>query len=633
MLIQISDALFFYDEKKVFEGVNLQINELDRIGLIGRNGEGKTTLINALIKENELRGGYVTHKSGLSIGYLRQNSGLDSGNTVFEEMRNIFSEVMQTEKELRALEQRLSALDHESAEYHSAAARYDAKTAYFIAKDGYNTETKIKTVLNGMGFAGMYDQVINTMSGGEKTRLAICSLLLTEPELLILDEPTNHLDFSTLQWLEGYLSAYKGALLIVSHDRYFLDKLVNKVWEIENYGVKEFSGNYSKYRVLKDAYLDRVQKEYVRQQEKISKMLDYAARNIARASTSNSAKSRLKQVANMEKIDKPYVENRKPRFDFAFDAPSLKNVITVKNLTLSAGGRTLIDNVSLEVLRGEKVALLGANGTGKSTFIKKVVAAVKEGFASVHIGQGVTVSYYDQENVDLDQEQTVLEGVWGRYYRQSQTYVRKILAQALLAQEDMDKRVKELSGGERAKLGLAMMVMERANTLIMDEPTNHLDLISRESLEEAMKDFGGTILFVSHDRYFINKIATKIVEITGRKFTVYEGGFEEYQVQKARDTQAVDAPALPENKEKPKKAYLNTQERKRLANAKIRLKEIESRVNELEGEYGRLEGEIILPEIVSDYKKAGEKSREMERIKAELNDLLAEWENLAALLV
>ncbi len=632
MLIQLSGASFYYNEKKIFENVSLQINEGDKIGFVGRNGQGKTTLIQTLTKELELRDGTVSRKSNLSVGYLRQNSGLVSGNTVYGEMAEIFSDLAETEKEMRSLERQMSALGHDSEEYKRAAERYDAKTAYFESKDGYNAEVKIKTVLNGMGFSGKYEQIINTMSGGEKTRLAICRLLLLSPELLILDEPTNHLDFSTLQWLEGFLSSYKGALLLVSHDRYFLDKLVTKVWEIENYGVDEYSGNYSKFRELKAAFLERSQKEYGRQQEKIAKMLDYAARNIARASTSNSAKSRLKQVENMEKTDKPFVENRKPFFRFAFETPSFKNALSVKNLTLTAGGRNLLENVSLEILRGEKAALIGANGTGKSTFIKKIMAAANDAVGPIHIGQGVTVAYYDQENVNLDPDATVLSAVWGKHFRLSQTTVRKTLAQALLSEEDVGKRVKELSGGERAKLGIAMMTLENANTLVLDEPTNHLDLTSRESLEEALAAFEGTILFVSHDRYFINRLAQKVVEIEDKTFVEYEGDFDAYLMQKSKQTPK----AAEYEKEPPKNINaerFGKEQRREKANAKIRLKEVESRIADLESELEKLENEIVSPAVTSDYRLLKQKCGEADEKKKRLEALLAEWEILAAALI
>ncbi|HRX14451.1 MAG TPA: ABC-F family ATP-binding cassette domain-containing protein [Eubacteriales bacterium] len=634
MLIQITNGTFFYNEKKVFEDVSLQINENDKIGFVGRNGEGKTTLIHALIKDYALRDGEVSHKSNLRIGYLKQNSGLDSDKTVYDEMNSVFAEVHEAERAMRQLENEISVLDHNSEEYRQKLNRYNAKNAFFEANDGYNIEVKIKTILNGMGFTDRYNQVINTMSGGEKTRLAICRLLLTQPELLIMDEPTNHLDFTTLQWLEGYLASYKGALLLVSHDRYFLDKLVNKIWEIENFTVTEFTGNYSKFKQLKEAALLRSQQEYERQQNKIASMLDYAQRNIARASTSNSAKSRLKQVANMEKIDKPYVERRVPRFDFTFETPSLKTPITVKNLTLKGGERLLLEDVSLEITRGDKVALIGPNGAGKSTFIKKVVKAVNDDYASVRLCQGVVLAYYDQENLNFNPEDTVLQAVWEKHYRLTQTYVRKVLAQALLSQEDIDKKVRQLSGGERAKLGLAMMVIEKGNTLVMDEPTNHLDLTSRESLEESLADFSGTVLFVSHDRYFINKIATKIVEIENKKFNVYKGNFDDYiaenQLLKTQETQTVETPVVVK---KQTTAYLNPKERKALANAKIKHKELEKEIEELEKKQSVLEEEISSNEVASDYKLLSQKCSELAELKKQTDSLIAEWEKLAELLI
>ncbi|MEG2158605.1 MAG: ABC-F family ATP-binding cassette domain-containing protein, partial [Clostridia bacterium] len=413
MIIKLTNAGFTYGgDKYIFENVNLEINNTDKIGLVGINGTGKSTLLNCITGEFILCDGEIYKKNGLSIGYLRQNSGLESSSTVYDELLSVFNDVFQIEKKLHALSAEMSTLSYESREYKECADKYNRLTNEFSAKDGYNVEVKVKTILNGMGLSEFYDRVIDTLSGGEKTKVALTKLLLISPELLILDEPTNHLDLETLAWLERFLSGYKGAILVVSHDRYFLDKLVNRIWDFEQKTVTDYYANYSKFKTLKTEKFLSWQREYDKQQLQIAKMQDYIDRNGVRASTANMAKSREKQLAQMDVIAKPYVPPRRPRFAFKFSTDASENVLEVRNLTLEYPNRTLLTNQSFIVKRGNKVALLGANGTGKSTLIKKIVNFEPTNGGKIIFGHNVKFSYYDQENLNFSNDGTVMDVMW-----------------------------------------------------------------------------------------------------------------------------------------------------------------------------------------------------------------------------
>lgn len=527
MLLTLENVAFGYDDKRILENISFTINEGERIGFIGPNGEGKTTLMKLMLGELGADEGGIYRKSGLKCGYLAQTGGYESANTIYEEMRGVFSAVFGAIDKLRETEKELSRTEYGSAAFRELSAKYEQLGKRIAAADGYNADVKIKTVLNGMGFESKYGQIVSTMSGGEKTRLKLCRLLLEEPEILFLDEPTNHLDIPTLFWLESYLASYKGAIFTVSHDRYFLDRVAQKIFELENRRVNVFRGNYSKYKILKAEKVLTAEREYEKQQEEIAALKDYVARNIVRATTAKSAQSRVKKLENMEIVEKPLPPPKPPVFRFEFDEKSEEAALRAEDLTLAAGGKTLFENAGFTMRRGEKAALVGENGTGKSTLMR---ALVKGG--AVRWGRFVKIGYYDQENADLDSEETVLGALWHKHTGLTQTEARAALARARLTAEDMEKRVKNLSGGERAKLSLVLLEAERANFLLLDEPTNHLDLPAREALEDALKKYEGTLLFVSHDRYFIQSLAEKVIEIADRKLTVYPCGYEEFNENK-----------------------------------------------------------------------------------------------------
>ncbi|MDE7300673.1 MAG: ATP-binding cassette domain-containing protein, partial [Clostridia bacterium] len=433
------------------------------MGLVGENGAGKTTLIKLLLGELFPDEGQVILKNGIKIGYLEQNGGYESGNTVFGEMRQVFKRELEAIEKLNELSSSLSACEYGSKEYVALSSKIEALNKFLASRDGYNTDVKIKTVLGGMGFDGFYDRVIDTMSGGEKTRLKLARLLLEEPDLLVLDEPTNHLDIKTLYWLENYLSTFKGAVFVVSHDRYFLDSTVNFTVEIENKKINTYAGNYSKYKLLKAERYERELKEYERQQEEIKKLQTYVDKNIVRATTAKSAQSRVKQLEKLDVLEKPFTPPKPPRFNFTYSDRPAQQVVTINDLNLEIGGKQLIVGGQLTIERGEKVAIVGENGAGKSTFLRALVGG---GNPSINIGRFVCFAYYDQEMANLNPENTVLAELWERHVGFTQTEVRASLARCGLFPEDMDKKVSSLSGGERAKLALCVFENAHGNVLI-----------------------------------------------------------------------------------------------------------------------------------------------------------------------
>lgn len=631
MLIHAENLTFGYDDTPILSNLSFTVNEGDKIGLIGANGEGKTTLIRLILGEKEADAGKITLKNGIRIGYLEQNADYSSDATVFEEMKKIFAEDEKAIESVNALSEEMALLDEGSEEFRSLSARYEYLHKFILSRDSYHTDVRIKTVLNGMGFEGFYEQKISTMSGGEKTRLKLCRLLLENPEILILDEPTNHLDMKTLFWLEDYLSSFSGALFLVSHDRYFLDKLTEKIFELEFKTLSVFSGNYSKYKILKAEKVALLQKEYEKQQVEIAHMQDFIDRNRYKATKAKSAQSRIKTLQKMELIEKPHLPPRPPRFFFSYDERPYERVLEINHLCLSAGEKTLLPDASLLVKRGEKCALLGDNGTGKSTLLKEIV----KGNPAVSTARFVKMAYYDQENLNLDPENTVLGELWSRHSSASQTEIRAILAEAKLEAEDMDKKVKFLSGGERAKLALAVFETERGNFLLLDEPTNHLDLPARESLESALKEFDGTVLFVSHDRYFIAALATKIAYLADGTLTEFSGSYEEFRAEQKRlsDEKAAReslqaAELLKKQKAESDSSHRSKAERAADAKKKQRVKEIETEITALEEEEALLTEEISRPEIAADYLLLGQKCARIEEIHARTETLLEEYETL-----
>ena len=632
MLISADNLNFGFNGGSLLENVCFSLNEGDRVGLIGGNGEGKTTLIRLILGELDEESGVLFRKNGIRVGYLAQNGGYDSSNTVFEEMREIFAADIRAINALREVEKQISATQENTIEYRALAAKYESLNKQIAARDSYHYEVKIRTVLNGMGFESVYDQPICTMSGGEKTRLKLCRLLLEDPELLILDEPTNHLDMKTLFWLEEYLSTFKGAILTVSHDRYFLDKLVHFIYELENKKLSVFKGNYTKYKVLKAEKTARLIKEYEKQQEERAHMQEYVDRNLVRASTTKMAQSRRLALEKMELVEKPVLPPPPPRFVFTYLDKPYERVLEVANLRLTVGDKVLLPDASFTLTRGEKCAVIGDNGTGKSTLIKEICKAQNP---AVKFGRFVKIACYDQENANLNPNESVLAELWGRHVSWDQTKVRSILAQAGLVAEDMDKKVRMLSGGERAKLALAVFECENGNFLILDEPTNHLDLAARESLESALKEFDGTLLFVSHDRYFIRALAGKILELENSQVTEFTGNYDDFTAYKAlsREKAKIEnerdpAPVVLKNTEQKSGYYRSKEERAADARRRTRIKKIEDEIAALEQEDEAINASLADPAVTGNFALLNEKCNRLEEIKTLLDALYNEYETL-----
>lgn len=623
MLLQLRSAEFRYGDVTIFKDVNLEINEGDSIGLVGANGAGKSTLLKCIVGELTLFDGTVSQKNGLTVGYLRQNCDMLSDRTLYEEMMSVFSAQTKLLEEIKLVSEQISRVDPDGNEYRALADKYHRLTVEADATEAYQSEVKVKTVINGMGMADFSDRIVSTLSGGEKTKASLCKILLQQPELMILDEPTNHLDYRTLDWLETYLSDKRSTLLIVSHDRYFLDKLCTSIWDIQHNRVRVYNGNYTKYKQLKAERIRVQQAEYERQQREIAKLEDYVARNKARASTADMAKSREKALERMERAEAPKADEKPPYFQFSYTSESSEFPLTIQHLTLGYGDNTLLTDGSLQIRRGQKVALLGLNGVGKSTLIRRIAQCNPKDAGKIVFGKNVRTGFYDQENLNLDPNLRVIDQLWFYNTRMSQTEVRSLLARVTLGAEDVFKRVSELSGGERAKLGLAMIMAKDCNLLLLDEPTNHLDLPGREALESALKQYGGTLLFVSHDRYFVNSVSDCVAELNGGAITVYQGNYDDFIARK----KGVPAPEKAQTKST-SSSYRNAKERAQQTNRARRIKELEATITELERQAEELNAKLSDPQIASDYKKVAEILTQIEQVNAKLDEAVKEWEKL-----
>ena len=642
MLISTKNLYKSFGENQILNNINMTIEDNTRYGLIGVNGAGKSTLLSILMDELDYDSGEIYKTSNLSIGYLKQNTGLDRNSTIISEMRNVFSDILKIEDDLRILEEKMQSVsEHDSSDYKSLMSEYSKKQTYFESRDGYNIDIRIKTILNGMGFQDKdLDTEINTLSGGEKTRLAIASLLLQEPKLLILDEPTNHLDFKTLNWLENYLvESYKGSLLIVSHDRYFLDKTVDNMFEIHRGKLEAYSGNYSKYLILRAERRELQQKEYEAQQLEIAQMETYIQKNIARASTSASAKSRVKALENMEIIEKPDSDIKPIKLKFDTIKEPYKDVLIVDGIDVSVGDEltTLCSNIDFHVRRGEKIALIGDNGIGKSSFLKTIQGIIPHKSGTVTWGKNTSISYYEQENLNLNPDNLAIDELWDRFPRIPEATIRKVLGSVRLTKEDVYKPVKVISGGERAKLAFCIIMLEKSNVILFDEPTNHLDLPSKEVLEQAMTDYEGTLIFITHDRYLLNKVPDKIAEMTKDGITVFDGNYEYYKERKewlkARDKETTtDIEKLDKKPaQKSNGSYRSKEQRRADAQRKQRISELEKLISKTEDTIAELEKEMAAEEVFSDYLLMAEKTALLDENTSNLEAYYSEWEELSLL--
>jgi ATP-binding cassette, subfamily F, member 3 len=686
MLLQVNSISKSYGTTAVLTNISMQIGEKERVGLVGVNGAGKSTLLKIIAGELTADRGELYVSKETRIGYLAQNSGLQTNRSIWDELMEVYAPLVAVERELRVLEEAMAdpATAADESKYEEILHRYAVKSEWFREKGGYGMEARVRGILHGMGFGGFDFAAtpIGTLSGGQKTRLALAKMLLQEPDLLMLDEPTNYLDIPTLTWLEGYLRGYRGAILVVSHDRYFLDALVDTIVEIERTEARRYTGNYSRFIELKAAEYEIQLKHFEKQQEEIARMEDFVQRNLARASTTKRAQSRRKALDRMERLDRPQGDLKRAYFSFEIERMTGKDVLKVAGLTVSFGSsdeaegssrnrhEPLFRDVSFELTRGETVALIGPNGIGKSTLLKTLVSERKPDAGAITWGTHVKLGYYDQEQRGLSDNKTVLDEVWDAYPHLEELRIRNVLGSFLFSGEDVQKRIRDLSGGEKARVSLAKLMLLNANVLILDEPTNHLDLYSKEVLESALMEYEGTLLFISHDRYFLNKMSERVIELAPNGVTAYLGNYDDYLEKKAELAELTAAPeagrgsgggrtgtstgggggtlasviagvgsgAGPSPAPGPGSArseadgvsqYEAEKQAKREERSRQRrLEQLEREIEALETAIAELEAALALPEVYNDYVAVQEKTEQLDARKGELTGKYEEWETL-----
>ncbi|WP_430606498.1 ABC transporter ATP-binding protein [Enterococcus sp. AZ170] len=636
ILLQANQIARYFGADTLFENIQMEISTNSRIALVGRNGAGKSTLLKIIAGIDAPDAGTIAKNKTASLGYLAQDTGLDSDKTVWDEMLEAFVDVITMEKRMRELELIISELLPDAVNYEAVMKEYDRLQHDFSEKNGYGYENEIRSVLHGFGFKEeFYSKQISTLSGGQKTRLALARMLLQKPDILILDEPTNHLDIDTLSWLENYLPSYSGALLIVSHDRYFLDKVVSEVYEISRHKMRYYKGNYSKYLELKAEQLTSEWKAYEKQQTEINKLEDFVARNLVRASTTKRAQSRRKTLEKIERLDRPQGDEKSANFLFAIEKASGNVVLQVEDAAIGYDAHILSEPVSLDIRRQEAIALVGPNGIGKSTLLKSIIGTIPFIKGEANIGTNVQIGYYDQEQADLHGTKTVLAELWDEHPTTPEKDIRNILGSFLFSGNDVEKTIPLLSGGEKARVALAKLSMDKENFLILDEPTNHLDIDNKEVLENALIDYEGTLLFVSHDRYFINRIATKVIELSETGSKLYLGDYDYYLEKKKEEEElatllAEESTTKYTETSKPKNDfYQNKEQQKVLRNLNRKITQIEENLTTLETTINQLEQSMSDPTLVDDHMQLMALNEELETKRIEQEELLTEWENLS----
>jgi ATP-binding cassette, subfamily F, member 3 len=637
ILLQVNQLQKYYGADLILSNIKLELQTRDRVALVGRNGAGKSTLLKIIAGHLSHDGGEIIKPKEVTIGYLAQNTGLESKLTIWDEMLTVFEPLQIMEKSLRKLEKQMAdpSVFEDPGKYERVLKEYDTLQVKFKEQGGYQFEADIRSVLHGLNFQD-HSLMIASLSGGQKTRLALGKLLLTKPDILILDEPTNHLDIDTLSWLEQYLQGYDGAILIVSHDRYFLDKVVNQVYEVSRKQIQRFPGNYSSYLEQKAANYERNLKLYEKQQQEVANLQDFIQRNLARASTTKQAQSRRKKLEKMDIMDRPLGDEKSATFSFEIERQTGNDVLTVDSLAVGYDGEKVSEAISFRAFKGESIALVGPNGIGKSTLLKTIIKKLPALAGTIHYGTNLSIGYYDQEQAELTSNKRVLNELWDDYPLKSEKEIRTVLGNFLFSGDDVLKIVSTLSGGEKARLALAKLMLEKANVLILDEPTNHLDLDSKEVLENALIDYPGTILFVSHDRYFINRIATKVLELSRHGSMEYLGDYD-YYLEKKLEQEELAALALAASTKKAsqvealeKNSYQQDKESKKLERQRKRkLEEIEGRIEELEEQIQECEQQLCDPVVFQNHEKVLEINIKSEKAKAELEQLMEEWAELA----
>ena len=617
----------------LFDNINIQVDEKDRIALVGRNGAGKSTLLKILVGEEAPTSGEINTKRDLSLSYLAQDSRFESENTIFDEMLHVFDDVRSMESRLRKMEMQMAELTGDS--FDKLMSDYDRLSEEFRVKGGFTYEAEIKAILNGFKFdESMWQMKISELSGGQNTRLALAKMLLEKPELLVLDEPTNHLDIETIAWLENYLVNYQGALIIVSHDRYFLDKVATVTLDLTKHSLDRYVGNYSKFMDLKAEKLALEAKNYEKQAKEIAKLEDFVQRNLVRASTTKRAQARRKQLEKMERLDKPSAGQKSANMTFHADKVSGNVVLTVADAAIGYDDQILSEPINIDVKKFDAIAIVGPNGIGKSTLIKSIVGQIPFIKGTSTYGANVEVGYYDQTQSNLTHTNTVLDELWNDFSTTPEVEIRNRLGAFLFSGDDVKKSVSMLSGGERARLLLAKLSMQNNNFLILDEPTNHLDIDSKEVLEDALIDFDGTLLFVSHDRYFINRVATKVLEISEEGSTLYLGDYDYYlekkaeleelarlKAEEAQEKITVVVEKAPANDYQAQKA--NQKELRKLTR---RITEIENQLEEIEAREEELNQAMLATNEASELIDL---QKELDELTEQQENLMLEWEELS----
>ena len=617
----------------VLRDVSLTVQQGDRIGLVGVNGCGKSTLMRILAGLDAQDGGEISLVRGLRVGYLAQQNMGTSGETVWNELQKVYEQVFAMEKKLRELEDEMAHAHTDAQRFAQLSADYDRLTQRFEEADGYSWKSMVSGVLNGLGFKpAQYDQCVDSLSGGEQTRLCLARLLLQKPDLLLLDEPTNHLDMETLQWLENYLAAYKGSVLVISHDRYFLDHVCTGIVEILMGASEQYNGNYTRYIAQRQERFESRMRAYEIQQKEIERQQAIIARYrmFNREKSIRAAESREKALDRMEKLEKP-VDERAIRFSFEARRRTGEDVLQLTEISKSFGEKHLFHDLTLRVRAGDRVALIGPNGVGKSTLIKIIVGEEQPDTGFIRYGSNVDIGYYDQHQSTLHADKTALDEIWDRFPQMEQSNVRGALGMFLFTGDDVFKPIHTLSGGEKGRVALTALMLRKDNLLLLDEPTNHLDMDSREVLEDALTDFGGTIITVSHDRYFINRIANRIIEMQPDGVTEYIGNYDDYIERKNRPV-AVEAEAGKTKTELEKEKRREKLSRQALRQLKIRAQEAEKAVGVKEAEIAELEAQMADPSLYSDAQKSADVQRAYQKAQQALQTLYEQWEAAEAAL-
>lgn len=631
IIAQAQDLEQRFGGNTIFSNISFSVPDNARIGLVGPNGAGKTTLLKIMTGQQEPTSGQFTINKGLKVGYIAQENALDEDKTIWDEMLTVFDNLIEKNKRITKMQEQIA----EHPEDEDLLKRYDQLAYDFEQEGGFTYQAEIKSILNGFNFKeNTWQKVIGTLSGGEKTRLAFVKLLLQKPPVLLLDEPTNYLDLDTLDWLEAFLKNYQGAIITVSHDQYFLDHLANQIFELNFGKLTTFKGNYSQYVKERELMNNQQEAAYEKQQEKIKKEEEFIQKNLVRASTTKRAQSRRKALDKMERI-KPPKHKQKVRINFTSDRPSGKEVLIAKDLTIGYPDKTMVSDIDFQVNKNDRVAIIGPNGIGKSTLLKTIMKKLEPKDGSIKYGASLDIGYYDQELQSLDPSKTVLDTIWDRHKTMPEKDVRSILASFLFTAEDIDKTVGQLSGGQKARLTLTVLSLEKDNFLLMDEPTNHLDIEAKEVLEQALDTYDGTLLFVSHDRYFINELANKIISVRDGHAKIYNGNYSYYLDEKAKQAAAVQEAEAEQTESttsaNQNKGKLSYQEQKARDSQKRKLEravsEAEARIEKLEAEEQEIQTEMANPDIAASFEKLGPLQEKLSTVQEQLDQANSDWEN------